>query len=94
MQVIRQYAVPQNGRLSIDVPATFDGKQVEVQLVLAEDVATQPKKRTRKSGQKRQPKTTGLEKLVGKFKHYTPEQNEKIDRELTDIRNEWERPIF
>lgn len=32
MQVIRQYAVAQNGVLTIEVPAAFNGQQVEVQV--------------------------------------------------------------
>jgi hypothetical protein len=88
MQLIRQYAVPQNGKLTIDVPPAFDGQRVEIQLVLAEDVTDRPRKAP---GRKK--KTTGLEKLVGKYSHYTAEQNEKIDRELSAMRDEWERPI-
>ncbi len=90
MQVIRQYAVPQNGQLIINVPPAFEGQQVEVQLLLAQDLVKPKAKKQLKNGKK----TTGLEKLVGKYKHYTPEQNEKIDRELEAIRNEWERPIY
>jgi hypothetical protein len=32
MQIIRKYAVPQNGMLTIEVPAAFNGQQVEVQV--------------------------------------------------------------
>lgn len=85
MQVIRNYGVPQNGLLTIEVPPAFNGQRVEVQLVLADEVAaTKPRK-----APKRTAKTTGLEKLVGKYK-YTPEQNEKIDREFSAMRDEWE----
>jgi predicted DNA-binding antitoxin AbrB/MazE fold protein len=94
MQVIRHYAVPQNGRISIEVPPAFEGKQVEVQLVLAQDVAAPTKKRTKKLRKEQPQKTTGLEKLVGSLRHLTPEQNEKIDRELAAMRDEWERPIL
>jgi hypothetical protein len=90
MQVIRQYAVPQNGQLIINVPPAFEGQQVEVQLVLAQDLVKPNPTKKKKPVQK----TTGLEKLVGSLSHLTPEQNEKIDRELEAIRNEWERPIY
>ncbi|TAE26637.1 MAG: hypothetical protein EAZ91_17225 [Cytophagales bacterium] len=90
MQVIRQYAVPQNGQLIISVPPAFEGQQVEVQLLLAQDVVKPKAKKQPKKGKK----TTGLGKLVGSLSHLTPEQNEKIDRELESIRNEWERPIY
>jgi hypothetical protein len=91
MQVIREYTVPQNGKLTIDVPPAFNGQRVEV-LVLTEQPAAKPAKKMGKRGPAQQ--TTGLETLVGKYKHYTPEQNEKIDRELSAMRDEWERPIF
>ncbi len=89
MQVIRQYAVPRNGIITIEVPEAFDGQQVEVQLVLAQEVVPALPKKVAK----RTKKTSGLERLAGKYKHFTPEQNATIDRELAAIRDEWERSI-
>ncbi|RYF68264.1 MAG: hypothetical protein EOO39_19740 [Cytophagaceae bacterium] len=88
MQVIRQYAVPLNGILTIEVPKSFDGQQVEVQLVLAQEVTPAPQKKLAKRF-----KNPQLGKLVGKYKHYTQKQNDKIDNEVTAIRDEWERSI-
>ena len=83
MQIIREYAVPQNGLLTIEVPTVFNGQRVEVQ-VKADVPGKQAAKRGRKP--KNPPVITGLEKLIGKYK-YTPEQNEKIDRELSAMRD-------
>jgi|GEM_PF-1496277 len=90
MQVIRQYAVPENGILTIEVPEAFDGKQVEVQVVLAQEVSV----KAHKSAGRRGLKTTGLETLVGKYKHYTAEQNQSVDQVFSAMRDEWERTIF
>lgn len=86
MQTIRQYAVPRNKSLEVTVPEEFIGKSVEIQVILVEteepvDVVLPPKK-------------SGLGHLVGKYSHFTPEQNEKIDRELNEMRDSWERSIF
>lgn len=86
MQMIRQYAVPHNQRVEVTVPEEFIGKSVEIQVILVEtnepaDVIEPPKK-------------GGPGHLVGSLSHLTPEQNEKIDRELNELRDSWERPIF
>lgn len=91
MQIVREYAVPQNGLLTIEVPTAFNGQRVEVQ-VTAYVPGKQAAKRGRKP--KNPPVTTGLEKLVGSLSHLTREQGEKMDRELSAMRDEWEQRIF
>ena len=87
MQTIRQYAVPHDQIVQITVPKEFNDKQVEIQVTLVE-------KPIRKKPAKEEKKGSGLGYLVGKYKHYTAEQNEKIDAELKDIHDSWERNIF
>lgn len=79
MQGIRQYAIPKNGILTITVPEAFDNQRVEVQLVLAQEIVPSSSTKT----VKRAKKPAMLASLLGKYKHYTAEQNEKIDSELT-----------
>lgn len=87
MQMIRQYAVPRNQVVEVTVPEAFNGKSVEIQVILVEADVDTPVETV-------PPKKGGLSHLVGKYSHFTPEQNEKIDRELTDLRDSWERAIF
>lgn len=85
MEMIRQFAVPHNGIVQVTVPEKFNDQEVEVQVILTvktHEDAEQPRKKG------------GLGHLVGKYKHYTPEQNQEIEDELRDLRDSWGRNIF
>ncbi|WP_020595671.1 hypothetical protein [Spirosoma panaciterrae] len=75
MKIIRQYAFPHDQVIQVKVPKEFDEQQVEIQVILVED-PDHPK--NVKNG-------TGLGHLVGKYKHYTQQQNEAIDQEIRDF---------
>lgn len=83
MEMIRQFAVPRNGVVHVPVPEEFNDQQVEVQVILTVKADEDEEK----------PKKSGLGHLVGKYKHYTPEQNQEIESELRDLRDSWERNI-
>jgi ssRNA-specific RNase YbeY (16S rRNA maturation enzyme) len=83
MQMIRQYAIPHDQVVQVTVPKEFNNRQVEIQIILVEE----PKKKAKPK------KKSGLGHLVGKYKHYTDEQNAKMDQEIKELRDSWERPI-
>lgn len=84
--MIRQFAVPHNGVVQVPVPDEYNEQEVEVQVILTV-------KNTSGERSPASPDKGDLRHLVGKYKHYSPEQNEKIDRELRDLRDSWERTI-
>ena len=69
--------MPHNQLVEVTVPEDFIGKSVEIQIILVE--TEEP------SGDVSPPKKGGLGRLVGSLSHLTPEQNEKIDRDLNEI---------
>ena len=80
MNVIEQTVEPKNGAVHVDVPAEWEGYVLKVTIERTEAKAEKPK-------------GTGLSRFRGKWAHLTPEQHEALDQQLTDMRNEWERPI-
>lgn len=84
MQMIRRYAVPHDQVVQVTVPKEFNDKQVEIQIILVEEPTQEIASKTK----------SGLGYLVGKYKHYTKEQNEKIDHELKEMRDSWDRNIL
>ncbi|MFD2573253.1 hypothetical protein ACFSUS_21605 [Spirosoma soli] len=84
MEMIRQFAVPHNGVVQVPVPEEFNDQEVEVQVILTAKPQEAKAKPTKKGG---------LSHLVGKYKHYTAEQNQEIENELRDLRDSWERNI-
>lgn len=104
MVMIRQYAVAHNGIVQVAVPEEYNEQEVEVQVILTAKEAEQtthvqpiypiPANKVGEDAEPKPSKKANLAHLVGKYKHYTPEQNAKIDRELRDLRDSWERPIF
>ncbi len=86
MKIIRQYAVVHDGVVQVTVPEEFNEQPVEVQIILTK--ADEFLKNTSP-----EPGST-LGTLIGKYKHFTPEQNAKIDHELNELRDSWERNIF
>lgn len=81
--MIRQYAVPHDQIVQVTVPKEFNDKQVEVQIMLVEEPVeeTKPKKKG------------GLGHLVGSLSHLSPEEKQRMDRELQEMRDSWERDI-
>ena len=83
MNIIEQTVEPKNGAidLHVDVPAEWEGYVLKVTV-----------ERTEAKSEK--PKGTGLSRFRGKWAHLPLEERLKMQRELDDMRNEWERPIF
>ncbi|GAA4412310.1 hypothetical protein GCM10023187_39240 [Nibrella viscosa] len=82
MNSIEQIAEPKNGVLDIHVetPADWNGKKVRIRVELEEESAQN------KAG-------TGLSRLRGQLRHLSAEQKTDMDRQLRELRDEWERPI-
>lgn len=83
MNVIEQTVKAENGAidLHIPVPESLDGYLVKAVIVYE------------KAEEIEKPKETGMSRFRGVLKYMTPEQHEDADRQLTELRNEWERPI-
>ena len=86
MEMIRQYAIVHDGVVQITVPEEFNEQPVEVQIILMKP------DEFLKNTSPESDFTLGA--LIGKYKHFTPEQNAKIDHELNELRDSWERNIF
>lgn len=85
MNVIEQTVKAENGAidLHIPVPESLDGYLVKAVIVYekAEEVAEKPVQ-------------TGLSRFRGKWAHLPLEQRLAMQKDLDDMRNEWERPIL
>lgn len=81
--MIRQYAVPHNQIVQVTVPKEFNDRQVEIQVILVEE----PKEKATPK------KKSGLGHLVGSLSYLSPEEKQKMDRELQEMRDSWERDI-
>ena len=85
MTTIEQHVELTNDVLTVPIPAEWRGKGATFKLILDEDeVAPVPVIKPK----------IDLIQFRGKWAHLTPEQHAALDQQLTDIRNEWERPIF
>ena len=84
MNVIEQHVELTEDTLTVTIPADWKGRRATLKLVLDEE-SVEPVPIVK-------PKTD-LTRFRGKWAHLTPEQHEALDQQLTDMRNEWERPI-
>lgn len=84
MQMIRQFAVPHNQVVQVTVPEEFNDKKVEIQIILVEEPKTSKEKPKQKSG---------LGHLIGSLSHIPLEEKERMNRELQEMRDSWERDI-
>lgn len=84
MNVIQQTVKAQNGAidLHIPVPESLDGYLVKAVIVYEKAEGADDK-----------PEGTGLSKHKGAFAHLPLEQRLEMQKQLDDMRNEWERPI-
>lgn len=82
MNVIEQTIEPKNGAIDfhIDVPQEWEGMKIKITLEPAQEITEKPK-------------GTGLSRFRGIFKDMSPEEKADMDKQLTELRNEWERPI-
>lgn len=80
MNVIKQTVEPKNGAVHVDVPAEWEGYVLKVTV-----------ERTEAKVEK--PMNTGMSRFRGILKDMSNEEHEDMDRQLTELRNEWERPI-
>lgn len=83
MNTIEQTIEPKNGAvdLHVDVPAEWEGYLLKVTIERTETKADAPE-------------GTGLSRFRGKWAHLPLEQRLAMQKELDDMRNEWERPIL
>jgi len=82
MNTIERTVEPKNGAidLHVDVPEEWVGYVVKVTLERTEAKINEPK-------------GTGLSRFAGKWLHLPLEQRLAMQKELDDLRNEWDRPI-
>ncbi len=83
MNTIEQTVEAKNGAvdLHVDIPTEWEGYVLKITV-----------ERTESRIEKRE--VVGMSRFRGALRHLTPEQHVDIDRQLNELRNEWERPIF
>lgn len=84
MSIIEQTVKAQNGAidLHIPVPESLEGYLVKAVIVYEKaDIPTE------------KPTEPNMTRFRGKWAHLTLEQHAALDQQLTDMRNEWERPV-
>ena len=83
MSTIEQTVEPKNGvvDLHVDVPADWEGYVLKVTVERTEIKVEKPER-------------TGMTRFRGKWAHLPLEQRLAMQKQLDDIRNEWDRPIF
>jgi hypothetical protein len=82
MNVIEQTVEPKNGAIDFHaaIPAEWENYVLKVTI-------------ERTEAKIEQPKGTGMSRFRGILKNMTPEQHEDMDRQLAELRNEWERDM-
>ncbi len=82
MNVIEQIVEPKNGAIDvhIDIPTDWENYVLKVTV-------------ERTEAQIEKPKDTGLSRFRGKWAHLPLEERLDMQKQLDDMRNEWERPI-
>lgn len=82
MNVIEQTIEPKNGAIDfhIDVPQEWEGMKIKITLEPAQEIT-------------KKPKGTGLSRFRGIWAHLPLEERLAMQKELDDMRNEWERDI-
>ncbi|GAB4023041.1 hypothetical protein [Spirosoma koreense] len=100
MQMIRQYAVPHDQIVQVTVPEEFNNKTVEIQVILVDAAAANAALAENQTiliapptQEKQHKKNGGLGYLVGSLSHLSSEEKEKMNRELQELRDSWERDI-
>lgn len=84
MNVIEQHVEPKNGAIDLHIPLPEGWDEWVVKTVVVYEKTDVPVK---KQG-------TGLGKQRGALKHLPIEERLALQKELNDLRNEWERPIL
>jgi hypothetical protein len=82
MNIIEQTIEPKNGAVDFhaEIPAEWEGYVLKITVERTEAKVETPKK-------------TGMSRFRGILKNMTPEQHNEMDRQLIELRNEWERDI-
>ena len=83
MNVIEQTVKAQNGAIDLHIPVPENLEGHLVKAVIVYEKAEEPEMSN----------GLGMSRFRGILKHMPPEQHEEMDRQLTELRNEWERPI-
>ncbi|MEZ0486010.1 hypothetical protein [Fibrella aquatica] len=83
MNVIEQTVEPKNGAIDLHIPVPEGWEDWTVKAVIIFEKTDVPVK---KQG-------TGLGKHKGAFAHLPLEQRLEMQKQLDDMRNEWERPV-
>jgi GTP cyclohydrolase FolE2 len=79
MNVIEQHVELTDDVLTVPIPAEWKGKGATLKLVLDEE---------------KKPKGTRMSRFRGILKDMSAEEKADMERQLTELRNEWERPIY
>lgn len=82
MNIIEQTIEPKNGAIDFHaaIPAEWENYVLKVTI-------------ERTEAKIEQPKGTGMSRFRGKWGHLPLEERLAMQKELDDMRNEWERPI-
>ena len=80
MSIIEQTVEPKDGAVHVDIPVEWEGYVLKVTIERTKDKVDTP--------------TRDLTQFGGKWAHLPLEQRLAMQKELDDMRNEWERPIF
>lgn len=80
MSIIEQTVEPKDGAVHVDIPVEWEGYVLKVTIERTKDKVDKPK--------------IDLTQFGGKWAHLPLEQRLAMQKELDDMRNEWERPIF
>ncbi|RIV22158.1 hypothetical protein DYU11_14040 [Fibrisoma montanum] len=85
MNIIEKTVEPKNGAIDLhfDVPAEWNGKQIKLRIIFEEDTGGLVDKDTKPD----------LTRFRGKWAHLPLEERLEMQKQLDDMRNEWERPI-
>ena len=81
MNTIEQTTESKNGAVHVDIPAEWEGYVLKVTIERTEAKVEKPKR-------------TGLSKHRAAFGYLPLEQRLAMQKELDDMRNEWDRPIL
>jgi hypothetical protein len=84
MNVIEQIVEPKNGAIDLHIPLPEGWDKWNIKTVVVFEKTTIPVEKS---------KGTDMSQFRGILKDMTPEQHEDMDRQLAELRNEWERDM-
>ncbi|GAA4394776.1 hypothetical protein GCM10023187_00940 [Nibrella viscosa] len=100
MQIIRTHAVVREGLLQVVMPDSLNNREVEVNVVIDTDepVVTDNLPAPRATiGEQSEPtprKKANLGHLVGSWSDLSEEQKQRVNSQLENLRDSWQRDTF